>query len=339
MDRAPRTFRPPASHRDPRPSRARPGGSASRSCPASGAAVDLSDLPADYDVALYGDIEAAFDQLTHQLGRHPARGRGGRRRTGLARPRCRCTRPRSTHVPTSAADLPSTQFAPRIYAPRIYAPRIYAPRIYAPADLRAADLRAADLRTRLLHTRTSTPTPPSATRSRPPRTRPCSPCRPTPAPTAETRLGLDGQHRRATSTSACRATTTPSSTRTDAVPARPRRSRAAPRCAGLEDFADAADAARRPARDARTVIVTDTNKLALEPTAPRSTTPTWPRWDGLAAATDGVVVDVARLGAGARPAGTRSPAHPDCPYAVNLVAGAIKEIVDSYRNDRAASTS
>ena len=89
--------------------------------------------PADYDLALYGDIGSAFDQLAERRRPRPSsppprpRARPGAetqtRSTTPASPR---SRRRSTKPPVT------TQFAPRIYAPRIYAPRIYAPRIYAP---------------------------------------------------------------------------------------------------------------------------------------------------------------------------------------------------------------
>ena len=87
--------------------------------------VQLSGLSKDYDVALYGDIQAAYDDLS---------GEGASSTSGTS-----STAVGDTQVPgypATVSTIPTAQttqkFAPRIYAPRIYAPRIYAPRIYAP---------------------------------------------------------------------------------------------------------------------------------------------------------------------------------------------------------------
>ena len=96
--------------------------------PGQQATVDLTNLPADYDVALYGDIGAAFDQLSSgtdlsQLAAASAQGAPG-------------SESQIPSYPAAATDIPTAntaaKFAPRIYAPDLYAPRIYAPRIYAP---------------------------------------------------------------------------------------------------------------------------------------------------------------------------------------------------------------
>ena len=99
--------------------------------PGQQVSVTLKNLPADYDLALYGDIEKAFDALSTgddvaQLAAAAAAGAPGSESQVPTYPTD------VTTVPTSADNVPSTTFAPRIYAPRIYAPRIYAPRIYAP---------------------------------------------------------------------------------------------------------------------------------------------------------------------------------------------------------------
>ena len=126
----------------------------------------LSGLPADYDLALYGDIEAAFDQLITGADVTQLAGRVRRRRPGRARPRSRYVpdrghrdpdlgrrrcRPRSS--PRGSTPRGSTRpriYAPRIYAPRIYAPRIYAPRIYAPDSYVPGPRRRPGLPRRLL---------------------------------------------------------------------------------------------------------------------------------------------------------------------------------------------
>ena len=102
-----------------------------RVVPGQQATLNLTS-PADYDLALYSDIGAAFDQLADgadlaQLAAASASGAPG------AETQTPVYDPRVTAIPTTSTKPPvSTQFAPRIYAPRIYAPRIYAPRIYAP---------------------------------------------------------------------------------------------------------------------------------------------------------------------------------------------------------------
>ena len=86
----------------------------------------LGGLTKDYDVALYGDIQAAYDELS---GEASAPRPAARRATAVGD-----TQLPGYPVTVSTIPTPQTsqQFAPRIYAPRIYAPRIYAPRIYAP---------------------------------------------------------------------------------------------------------------------------------------------------------------------------------------------------------------
>ncbi|MFV9503269.1 MAG: PxKF domain-containing protein [Oscillochloridaceae bacterium umkhey_bin13] len=77
-----------------------------------GVALDviLRDLPADYDLTVYRDIAALYQDLT---------------------------------TPADLYRL-GAEFAPDIYAPDIYAPDIYAPDIYAP-DIYAPDIYAPDI--------------------------------------------------------------------------------------------------------------------------------------------------------------------------------------------------
>ncbi len=76
--------------------------------------------------------------------------------------------------------------------------------------------------------------------------------------------------------------------------------------------------------DAQTVILTDSSRLAQVPN-PR------PALDALAARTGGVVVD---LGASPRvhELNVQADTYAACPYAKNLVAEAIREIVNSFRD-------
>ena len=123
-----------------------------RVVPGQQATVNLTS-PADYDLALYGDIGNAYDQLASgadltQLAAASAAGApGSETQTPVYTPPSPRSRRRHTKPPVT------TQFAPRIYAPRIYAPAdLRAADLRAP-DLRAADLRAAHLRTRLVRAR------------------------------------------------------------------------------------------------------------------------------------------------------------------------------------------
>jgi hypothetical protein len=94
--------------------------------PGQNVTVRLTGLTRDYDLALYGDIQAAYDQLTGDGGTSSS---GTSATTGVSDTQLAELPPEVATIPTA---LTSQTFAPRIYAPRIYAPRIYAPRIYAP---------------------------------------------------------------------------------------------------------------------------------------------------------------------------------------------------------------
>ena len=82
----------------------------------------------DYDLALYGDIEAAYEQLSGD----DLTSAGASATAGVGDDQTLQYPEEVAEIPTKANPPEGRQFAPRIYAPRIYAPRIYAPRIYAP---------------------------------------------------------------------------------------------------------------------------------------------------------------------------------------------------------------
>ena len=307
-------------------SRARPAGSASRSCPGSGPSVDLSSLPADYDVALYGDIQAAFDRLSAssditQLAAASAAGAPGSETQVPTYPA------EVTQVPTSAAELPSTQFAPRIYAPRIYAPRIYAPRIYAPriyapriyapriyapdsynpdldADPAFRDAFSAAQNQTLLAVSANT------------------------GIEAETRLRRDRQHGRLL----LRPGAGPRRRRVRRRPAVPARAcglgrHRLRRPRGLRRPAHAGAHPRRRAHG---------HRHRHQQARARRGHAGARRLPGLAGQPGGQHRRRGRRRAAARRGcgdlQDQVAGHPDCPYAVNLVARAVKEIVDSYRN-------
>ncbi len=287
--------------------------------------VDLTDLPGDYDVALYGDIQAAFDALltssdVTQLAASSAAGAPG---SQTQIPEYPVT---VTTVPTSAAQLPSTTFAPRIYAPRIYAPRIYAPRIYAPriyapriyapriyapdsyipdlaADPAFRDAFSAAQNQTLLAVSANTGTEVERVS----------------ATTGNTDgyfyvrvQGHTDQAFNATSPFTLNRTISGNTA-----------------CQGLTDYSTSPTLGATRG-DASTVIVTDTNQLGLT-TGSDPYNAYLASLGQLSAATDGVVVDVSGS-ARVRDLQLQVDGHPRCPYATNLVARAVKDIVDSYRN-------
>ncbi|MEO5851604.1 MAG: PxKF domain-containing protein, partial [Nocardioides sp.] len=202
-------------------------------------------------------------------------------------------------------------YAPRIYAPRIYAPRIYAPRIYAPDSYVPALESDPDFRDAFSAAQNQTLLAVSANTG--------TQSELVSAPTGNTDgyfyvrvQGHTDQAFNATSSFTLNRTISGN-----------------PACVGLTDYSSSATLPPTRA-GARTVIVTDTNKLGLTPgsddyVAYRASL------DRLAAATDGAVVDV-RDSARVRALQAQVDGHPRCPFATNLVARAVKEIVDSYRN-------
>ena len=143
----PRVARPGPSTRP-----ARPAGSSSRSCPGQQVSVTLKNLPADYDLALYGDIEKAFDALSNgddvaQLAAAAAAGAPG------SEPQVPTYPTDVTTVPTSADNAAVDDVrAADLCAADLCAADLCAADLCA-ADLCAADLRAAHLRAGLLRPR------------------------------------------------------------------------------------------------------------------------------------------------------------------------------------------
>jgi hypothetical protein len=304
--------------------------------PGEQATVNLTNLPADDDVALYGDIGAAFDQLSSstdlsQLAAASAQGAPGS----------------STQVPdypAAATDIPTSnvtpKFAPRIYAPRIYAPRIYAPdeyapRIYAP-DIYAPRIYAPDSYDPSLSGDPGFSEAFSAAQD-------------------QTLLAVS-------SNTGTQSETVSASTgntdgyfyvrvqgHTDLTP--PGGFHVANAitggagCGGLSDFASVpltlvlpTDTANPPQQapvapnptNPSTVIVTDTNKLGLTPFSDRYNA-YLASLSTLASATNGTWIDVSQSER-VRDLWGQVAAHPGCPYAVNLVANAIKQLTDGFRN-------
>ena len=280
------------------------------------------NLPADYDVALYGDIQAAFDRLVNgdDLTQLAASVRGA---PGSRRP--------SPRVPRRASEIPTTADPP--IRPAVRA-RGCTPR----GSTRRGSTRRGSTRrgsTRRGSTRrgSTRPTPTSRRRLRRPRGDAFS------AAQNQTLLAVSANTGTADETVSAATGNTDGSFYV--------------RVQGHDDTVFDADAAFRLGRtvaggtppasasrlpedpvaphhrgDASTVIVTDTNAGLAAGTPAR--TDYLASLGQLAAATDGAVVDVAGSQQ-VRHLQTRSPAR-GCPYAVNLVAGAIKDIVDYYRN-------
>ncbi|NYD40785.1 hypothetical protein [Nocardioides panaciterrulae] len=292
--------------------------------PGQHVSVDLGHLPADYDVALYGDIGAAFQSLTggDDVTRLAATSAAGAPGPGSQVP----SYPDAvTTVPTNASELPSTTFAPRIYAPRIYAPRIYAPRIYAPRiyapRIYAPRIYAPDSFVPSLDSDAAFRDAFSAAQDQA-----------LLAVSANTGTGEETVSAGTGNTDGYFYVRVQGHTDRVADPDHAfhlgRTVSGGEDCAGLQDHATTPTLA--PTRDdARTVIVTDTTRLGL--TDGTDTAAFLDSLGSLAGATDGVVVDVADS-ARVQALQTQAAAHVDCPYAVDLVASAIKDVVDSYRN-------
>ncbi len=101
-----------------------------------------------------------------------------------------------------------------------------------------------------------------------------------------------------------------------------------PACGGLVSFPK--DYVAPPSPTQQTVIVTDTNRLGLA-AGSQARTDYLASLGQLAAATDGVVVDVAGS-TQIQSLWTQVNGHAGCPQAVNMVADAVKDIVDDLRN-------
>ena len=251
--------------------------------------------------------------------------------------RCRSTRPTVAAIPTKAAPPTGQQFAPRIYAPRIYAPRIYAPRIYAPRiyapRIYAPRIYAPDSYVPDLGLRPGVPG--DAFSGAQNQTLLAVSANTGPS---RDRLGVHGQHRRLLLRPGPGPHRQASFDAEPPVPARPGPP-PAPGAAGsglLRRHADAARRPRRPRHARRRHRHRHQQDDLRGRRRPRP--PTWPAWTSLTAATEGVVVDVAGS-ARVQHLWDQATGSPNCPYAVNLVAAAIKQIVDVVPQRRAASTS
>jgi hypothetical protein len=303
--------------------------------PGQQATVHLTGLSADDDVALYGDIQQAFDQLTNasdlsQLAAASAQAAPG-------------SESQIPQYPAQATTIPKAnttqQFAPRIYAPRIYAPRIYAPRIYAPRiyapRIYAPRIYAPDAFAPGLAGDTDFSNAFSAAQD-------------------QSLLAVS-----ANTGSAAETVSAPTGNtsgffyvrvqgHTDQTPAnaftvdRNVVDVAGTKCTGVAPRDDSAlglvpppGAATAPdPATPRTVIVTDTNRLDLTVGTPAYTAYT-DSLTRLANSTNGTWLDVSQS-----PRVTalwqQVAAHPTCPYAANLVGDAIKALIDQHRNANSA---
>ena len=221
----------------------------------------------------------------------------------------------------------ATDLRARVYAPRVYAPRVYAPRVYAPADLRPAGLR-----TRLVRAR------PRVERQLPRRVL----GRPEPDPARWPPPTPSSLRRRSSASTGnthgyfyvrVQGTTTRSFDAEHAVQPERSASPAARAAAGSRAFdtTPTIGSLRQPA----TVIVTDTNKLIDADRRRRRAQ------HDLSHELRSRLATRHRRRRRRRPhdrracrrCRTRRRTHPSCPYATNLVAHEIKDIVDRFRGD------
>ena len=298
--------------------------------------VDLGNLPADYDVALYGDIGAAFDQLN-----------SGTDLSQLAAASAQAAPGSGTQVPdypTAATDIPTSnvtpKFAPHIYAPHIYAPHIYAPSIYAPR-IYAPHIYAP-------HIYAPEAYDPSLTAD-PAFSEAFSAAQDQTLLAVSANTGTQDEIVSGSSGNTSGFIYVRVQGHTDLTPAGDFHvsdtvtDTAGTQCQGLQDESgvplalvpptDPGDPNAPNAPDPSapsTVIVTDTNRLGLSPFTPEYDT-YLNSLDGLAAATNGTRIDVAQSPR-VQALWDQVAAHPTCPFAVNLVAGAVKQLTDSFRN-------
>jgi hypothetical protein len=282
------------------------------------------NLPADYDLALYGDIEAAFNQLVD--GDPLAQLAATSAASGVTDSQVPQYPDETATIPTEDNPPTGEQFAPRIYAPRIYAPRIYAPRIYAPriyapriyapriyapgsyipanvSDASLSDAFSAAQNQTLLAASSNTGTADE-----------------TVSATTGNTTGFFYVRVQGHGDADFDAADAFQLTRTQTGNAA---------CAGLQTFAKDYVAPANPTQE--TVIVTDSNRLGLSD-GTQAKTDYLASLGQLASATDGAVVDLADSQQ-IDDLWTQVAGHVGCPQAVNMVADAIKDIVDDLRND------
>ena len=291
--------------------------------PGQQATVELTGLANDDDIALYGDISNAFDQLSSgtELTQLAASAQGAPG-SGTQIPGYPTA---ATHIPKSNV---TPQFAPHIYAPHIYAPHIYAPHIYAP-HIYAPHIYAP-------HIYAPDAYDPSLSGS-PAFSEAFSAAQDQTLLAVSTNTGSEDETVSAPTGNTSGYFYVRVQGHTEQTPAGSFHLHldvtddAGTNCVNLTDDSDlplgltpSADQA-----DPASVIVSDTNRLGL--TAGSSDhTRYLASLDSLANATDGVRLDVA-ASPRVQALWTQVAAHPTCPYAVNLVAEAIKDVIDQYR--------
>ena len=293
--------------------------------------VDLSELPADYDLALYGDIQQAFDELSDDADPLAKLSSTVNGTVGA--------QDQVPSYPTSVQDVPTEKpqtdpgptFAPRIYAPRIYAPRIYAPRIYAPRiyapRIYAPRIYAPGSFDPYLESTPGFQQAFSAAQN-------------------QTLLAVSADTGRASETVSARTGNTSGffyvrvQGHNDRVFSTDEAFRVSRRSSGGDGCGELSSASglgwkagvTPPVNSgsAEAVIVTDSSKLSLDE---EEVAPYLAKLQQLADATFGVVLDVSQSD---RVAALREQAEGSvrCPYAVNLVADAIADLVEEYRNDQ-----
>ena len=283
------------------------------------------NLPADYDIALYGDVGAAFDRLLD--GDDLAVLTATSAASGVGDSQVPQYPPETSTIPTKTNPPTGQQFAPHVYSPHVYSPHVYSPHVYSPhvysphvysprvytpgsfiaanvSDSSLSDAFSAAQNQTLLAASTNTGTADE-----------------TVSATTGNTTGFFYVRVQGHGDTDFDATDAFQLTRTQTGNAA---------CAGLQTFPKDYVAPPNPTQD--TVIVTDTNRLGLA-SGTQARTDYLASLGQLAAATDGAVVDLA----GSQQIDnlwTQVAGHAGCPQAVNMVAEAVKDIVDDLRNDQ-----
>jgi hypothetical protein len=264
--------------------------------PTSQVQVALSHLAANYDITLYSDIGAAFTKLTSttDLNTIGAEQSGNAYSPSIYSPSIYSPSIYSPSIYSPSIYSPSI-YSPSIYSPSIYSPSIYSPSIYSPSD---AFLQAfSDAQNRSLigisaQEGTADESVSAATWNN----------------TGNFYVRVQGRN----------GVFDPQPFHLDlAVSGGP--------CTGITLNSYAADATLTGAPGAAAgVILTDSSRLA--PTTALNTD-----LGRLASATSAVLVDVSRSPR-VVDLNKQADANPSCAYAKNLVAQAIRDIVNTYRD-------
>ena len=267
--------------------------------PASRVRVDLKNLPADFDLALFRDIAQTYNTLTSNadLTRVSAEFSPSAFSPSAFSP--------SAFSPSafSPDDYSPSAFSPSAFSPDAFSPSAFSPSAFSPSAFSPAAFTSAQTRS-LVAVSYTTGTSDEAV-------------------VADTWNNSGSYYARVSGRNGAFSTTAPFSL---AVSRDDR-----PACTGVAGNTEAPTPA--PGQGYQTVILLDSARQGLQPGNPGADIAALTNKLATFAArpeVQGAIVDVASNGR-VQALNAQAEAHRGCPYAKNLVAGAIKDIVSSYR--------